>query len=126
MPNYANSWGKQAEQIAADYLTGLGMPIRERNWSPVKGHKEIDIITQKGKRIIFVEVKARSGRDQLPLDAMTRKKISNLCKCAASYLRMLPEEDWEYQFDIIGITGDASSYQLEHIEDAWLGPLKTY
>lgn len=123
---YSNEWGKIAEKIAADFLVAKGMPVRERNWSPSGGHKEIDIISQKGNRIVFVEVKARSGRDSMPIDAMTKNKINNIYRCAESYLKTLPEDYWEYQFDIIAVTGDPSSYTVEHIEDAFLGPLRTY
>ena len=126
MSNYSNDWGKQAEQLAADYLTANGYPIRERNWSPAHGHKEIDIITSKEKRIIFVEVKARSGRDQDPIDAITAAKLRNLYRCAESYLKSLPEDWWEYQFDIIAITGNITDYRIEHTKDAFLGPLRTY
>ena len=41
----SNDWGKEAENIAADYLVANGYPLRERNWSPRGGHVETDIIT---------------------------------------------------------------------------------
>ena len=43
-------WGKQAEDIAADYLTAEGYVIRERNWR-CGNHIEIDIIAQEGTTI---------------------------------------------------------------------------
>lgn len=126
MSKYSNEWGKEAEQIATDYIIQLGMPVMQRNWSPKKGHKEIDIISQSGKAIVFIEVKARNGKHDDPIDALTPQKISNLCTCAESYLATLPEDFWEYRFDIITITGNKSEYKLEHIEDAFLAPLKSY
>ncbi len=123
---YSKEWGDIAEDIAADYLTGLGFPIRERNWSPMAGHTEIDIISQKDDYIIFVEVKARSRNDRSPLDALTAKKMSNIFRCADSYLKTLEGNHWQYRFDIITLEGDPQNYKLTHIEDAFLGPLSTY
>lgn len=122
----SKEWGQQAEKIAQDYLVGKGYPIRETNWSPVGGHKEIDIISQNDKKIIFVEVKARSGDYQDPVDAVDTKKLRNLARCANSYLESLPEDFWEYRFDIIAIYGNAEKYDIVHIEDAFLGPLITF
>lgn len=123
---YSKEWGDIAEGIAADYLTGLGYPIRERKWSPERGHTEIDIISQKDDYIIFVEVKARNGNDRSPLDAMTAKKMGNIFRCADSYLKSLQGNHWQYRFDIITIEGTPEDYRLTHIEDAFLGPLSTY
>ncbi len=122
----AREWGHIAEDIAANYLVSKGYTIEARNWSPPHGHKEIDIISCKGKRIIFVEVKARDGIYNDPLDAMTKEKMRNLFACAESYLKSKPEDYWEYQFDIITIEGDINKYELKHYPDAFLGPLRTY
>ncbi|MDE6294450.1 MAG: YraN family protein [Muribaculaceae bacterium] len=123
---YAREWGDIAEDIASNYLAGLGLPVLERKWSPRGGHKEIDIICQQGDTIIFVEVKARSGRDESPLDAINRKKMNNIFRCADSYLRTLPGTHWQYRFDIITLEGTPENYTLQHIEDAFLGPLISY
>lgn len=123
---YAREWGKTAEDIATEFLTRKGYPILERNWSPAGGHKEIDIISQKDNYIIFIEVKARSGRDLSPLEALTPQKLNNIYRCAESYLKMMPGQHWRYRFDIITIEGNPSDYSLNHIEDAFLGPLKSY
>lgn len=123
---YAKEWGGIAEDIASHYLTRLGLPILERNWSPAGGHKEIDIICQQNDTIIFVEVKARSGRDESPLDAITPRKMNNIFRCADSYLRSLPGTHWQYRFDIITLEGTPEEYKLRHIEDAFLGPLVSY
>lgn len=126
MPNKSNAWGKEAEKIAMEYLVARGMPILEQNWSPAGGHKEIDIISRKDNFIIFVEVKARSGKDGDPIDAMTATKVRNLVRCADSYLRSVPGDHWEYRFDIIAITGNSEKHEIEHLEDAFLPPLKTF
>lgn len=117
-----NEWGKQAETIVAEHLIRQGYTIRERNWSPMHGHVEIDIITQKENTLIFIEVKARQSVDYDPAEAVDDKKIRRLVRAAESYLRQ-QEYDFEYRFDIITIVGSPEEYTLDHIEDAFLPPL---
>ena len=117
-----NEWGSIAETIAAEHLIRQGYVVRERNWSPMHGHVEIDIITQRDNTLIFVEVKARQNEDYDPVDAVDNKKIRKLVRAAESYLRQ-QDYDFEYRFDIITISGNPDSYTLDHIEDAFLPPL---
>ncbi|MBR4886645.1 MAG: YraN family protein [Muribaculaceae bacterium] len=117
-----NDWGKVAEQIAAEHLIKQGYVVRERNWQPMHGHVEIDIISQKDNVLIFIEVKARQSEDYDPADAVDDKKIRKLVRAAESYLRS-QEYDFEYRFDIITVIGNEEQFTLDHIEDAFLPPL---
>lgn len=116
--NYLGRWG---ENIAVDYLVSKGYAIVETNWR--LNHLEIDIIATKGSRIVFVEVKTRSSRIVDPLLAIDRKRVSHMVAAADVYVRAnnIPHE---VQFDLILIIGDAisSSYELEHIPDAFFPP----
>lgn len=113
-------WGALAESIAADWLTAHGYSIRERNWR-VGNHYEVDIIAQQGTTIIFVEVKARSGHHEDPVEAIDRKKRSKMITSADIYLKRL-DHLYFYRFDIITITGNHSDYTIEHYPDAFLPP----
>lgn len=122
-------WGEYAEAIACCYLLENGFPIRDKNWRPDKRGSgpckgEIDIISEKGSRIIFVEVKARLGEKADPWKMITPQKINRLCRGADIYLKRLSERR-EYQFDIILITGNFNNYKIEHISDAFMAPLQT-
>ena len=118
--NQLGTWG---EDIACELLITKGHAIRERNWR--HGPFEIDIISIKGNRIIFTEVKTRTDNYVDPLEAINRKKIIRMAKSANAYIKFfdLPHEP---QFDIILIVGTPeSSYSIEHIPDAFLPPLTT-
>lgn len=115
-------WGAFAESIAADYLIAQGYAIRERNYRMNKC--EIDIIAQIENEIVFVEVKARSGRDQDPLDAVDKPKRARIVSVADAYLKSLPTLFY-YRFDIITLTGDPDNYKIEHYPDAYMAPLRT-
>lgn len=123
--NSTKEWGKEAEQIAADYLVSRGYVVRERNWRPAHSHLEVDIITQYQDSIVFVEVKARGPKSEDPLDAVDEKKIRRLVRAANAYLNTL-HYDFQYRFDIITIDGTPESYKLDHIEDAFLPPLSHF
>lgn len=120
----AYQWGRDAEQIAVEYLEREGYVVRERNWRQGASHKEIDIIAQKATTMVFVEVKARRSDDIDPVDAVDKKKINFLCRGADSYLRSQPH-DFDFRFDIIAITGNIDDYTLTHLEDAFMPPLTT-
>ncbi len=115
-------WGKQAETIAAEYLRSHGYIIRERNWR-VGNSIEIDIIAEKDNTIIFVEVKARKGDFQQADDAVDTPKRNKMIKGGDIYLRSLPHL-FQYRLDIITLTGTPENYEIKHLEDAFLPPLR--
>ena len=118
-----NELGKWGEEIACEKLIRAGYAIVERNWR--MHHYEIDIIASKGDRIIFVEVKTRSNIDADPIEAINNRKIQHMISSANVYLRYF-NNHLDPQFDIIGINGTPDNYTIEHIEDAFLPPLKSY
>ncbi|MCM1377081.1 MAG: YraN family protein [Clostridium sp.] len=117
-----NELGQFGEEMAMEHLMKEGYVIRERNWR-AKNHAEIDIIAQYGEMIVFVEVKSRSGTFQDPLEAVTPKKIRKIISGANIYMKMV-EHDYSYRFDIISIKGTPDHFELEHIPDAFIPPLR--
>lgn len=113
-------FGKFAEQIALEYYLSHGYVIRERNWR--FRNIEIDLIAQSGNIIIFVEVKARSGRDMLPSQAVDYAKIRRIVRGADVYLKRMGG-NYEYRYDVFALTGDFNNYTYEVFEDAFVSPL---
>lgn len=110
------------ENLACEKLVREGYAIVERNWR--MHHYEIDIVAQKGDRMVFAEVKTRSdGSD--PLEAIDEKKMARLAAAADVYVQT-HELHHEAQFDVFGISFAGEEYKLEHIADAFLPPLKQY
>lgn len=121
--NDALEWGKQAENIVAEYLISKGYTVRERNWRPSTSHSEIDLIVQKDDTIVFVEVKARSDREVDPTEALTLDKIKKVVRGANSYL-LVQEHTYYYRFDVAAVNGNIDDYTLDYLEDAFLPPLR--
>lgn len=117
--NQVGSWG---ENLAVELLIRKGYAISETNWRC--GHYELDIIAMHNNRVVFVEVKTRSSEDDDPTDAVNRKKISRIVSAAHAYVlaKNLPHE---VQYDIVSIVGTPQKYTIEHIEDAFMAPVRT-
>ena len=110
--------GKKGEQLAVNYLMNEGYKIVERNWRFQKA--EIDIIATKEKMLISVEVKTRSNNDYgNPQDFVNSKKIKLMVLAMNEYI-LKRNLDIELRFDIIAITKNKSSFNVEHFQDAFL------
>lgn len=110
--------GKYGEQLAEKYLLEKGYLLRERNFR--SGRAEIDLIVEKDKVLVFVEVKYRKNTNYgYPEEAVSKSKIDLLQKAADHYLEKIGWEG-DIRFDILAINKterDAVAYH--HIEDAF-------
>ncbi len=114
---YHNELGKYGEQLAADFLLKNGYEVLERNFIFQKA--EIDIIAQKEKELIIVEVKTRnSAFFGDPQDFVSNAKIKLLVKAANEYV-ISNNLDIEVRFDIISVIKNKQTEQLEHFENAF-------
>ena len=112
-----NQLGKEGERLAEIFLLNKGHVILERNWRC--GKLEVDLITDDGEKINFVEVKTRATKAfGNPEEAVTEEKELAMINAADIYLRNL-NLDLEVQFDIISIILDGENVELRHIEDAF-------
>lgn len=110
--------GKEGEKLALDFLIKKGYQILAINWRFKKA--EIDIIAQKGNTVASVEVKTRSTNHfGNPQDFVDAKKIRLLTEAMHQYI-LENDLDVEVRFDIIAITKTKASFNIEHLEDAFL------
>lgn len=110
-------WGHEAERVVGDYFLKQGYTIRERNWKC--GKVEIDLILEKDRTIVFVEVKARKEETQDPVLAVGKEKRGRIIRGADVYLRSLPLL-YQYRFDIVALTGNRDDYSMKHYPDAYM------
>lgn len=109
--------GRWGEDIAAAYLQEKGFVILERDWH--SGHRDIDIIAQKGEWIVFVEVKTRKNRDfGEPEEAVNYEKLRNLRYAINHYIKYR-RIDNPCRLDVITVVGSVNteSPEINHIED---------
>jgi putative endonuclease len=114
--------GRWGENLAADFLKAKGFQILARNWRSRYG--EIDLITQTGEIIAFVEVKTRKSRKfGLPEEGLTPKKAKRLQGLAQQYLAQndLHEVDWRIDLVAVELDQNGRLVRCEHIPYAVLG-----
>jgi len=97
-----NQLGKEAEQMAVNYLVEKGYEILHCNWR--YSHYEIDIIARKNDLLRIIEVKSlKTSQLRYPEESVTKKKFKRLLKAADEFL-FQNQEYRNVQFDILSIT----------------------
>ena len=106
--------GDAGEILAQKYLKKQKYKILDTNYKNKVG--EIDIIAQKNKMLVFIEVKAREtlafGR---PCEAVNLHKQNKIRACAEIYILKNKLQSVAVQFDVIEILGE----QINHIQNAF-------
>ena len=118
-----NDLGKTGEEEAVQLLLEKGYTILHRNW--YSGKKELDIVAtdKENKTLIVIEVKTRKNIDfGQPEEAISTKKIRRIVASTDAYIRKF-NIDLPIRFDIITVIGEAPSFTIEHIEDAFFAPI---
>ena len=121
--NRAAEWGRIGEEITRDYITKKGFPITEVNWR-CGNRLEIDLISQQGDEMVFVEVKSRNGKYNSAEDAIDEKKIKQIVKAANAYLKQL-DRPFNARFDVALVEGSPEDYEFTYIENAFIPPLNS-
>lgn len=120
--DFRQRFGDRGENLAAHYLIACGYRILKMHFRVRVG--EVDLIAQKGRVLVFVEVKARASPvfgDAV--EAVNFQKIHRLIEVAEAYLYRY---NWrgEFRLDVIGLEFSSSRYgderrliSLEHLCD---------
>jgi putative endonuclease len=111
------SFGKQGENLAAEYLLEEGYEILERNWR--FKHIEVDIIARDRDVLVIAEVKTRTGNTYgEPYTAVDIRKQRALIFAAERYI-FSQNLDLDVRFDIVSIIIDHNRTVVEHIKEAF-------
>lgn len=118
--------GKRGEDDAARFLRRAGYAILARNWTHTKGYRvgEIDIVAREGGVLVFVEVKTRRKEGVVsapPENAITKKKMRHIERCAYRYLREKNQLQKPYRFDAISVTYEENGEKIiRHIKNVFV------
>lgn len=117
----ALEWGREGERITREFIASQGFPITAFNWKC--GNKlELDIVSQQGDEMVFVEVKTRNGKFDSAEDAIDEKKIKQIVKAANAFLGTL-ERPFDARFDVALIEGTPDNYEFTYLKNAFVPPL---
>jgi putative endonuclease len=112
--------GSLAEEIAACFLRMRGYSVLERNYRFLR--KEIDVVAEKGGRLVFVEVKFRGSVARgLPREAVDARKMRHIVLAARGYLSERRRESSPCRFDVIEVRlgRGGTALVVEHVAGAF-------
>lgn len=118
-----NDFGKEGEEIAAQYLQKKGYVILNRDWRYGRSKSDLDIVAKSPDEatVVFVEVKTRQ-HDCLvdPRYSINRKKMSLLGRDAHNYIQLFNITE-HVRFDAIFVIVNKTTGEktIEHLEDAF-------
>lgn len=109
--------GSTAEETARRHLEKQGLKLIERNYVCRVG--ELDLVMRDGVYLVFVEVRSRQdNRYGTPAETVTRAKQKRLIRAAAYYLQR-HRINAPCRFDVIAISQNGDTLDLEWIKDAF-------
>ncbi|MFH1253778.1 MAG: YraN family protein [Candidatus Uhrbacteria bacterium] len=117
-------FGNKCEVMAAQFLEGKGYKILAHQFKTRAG--EIDLVAEKDKEIIFVEVKARKNINfGYPEIAVNRNKLCKMVMVGQDYLEKNNLNDRSFRLDVIAIVWPAQGeVAIEHLEGVDTGSLE--
>jgi putative endonuclease len=115
----ANQWlGRYGEDRALDYLRGIGYEIIERNWRGAQG--EIDLVAKDGDRLVFVEVKTRSGTGfGHPLEAITSDKLARMRRLVNEWCQVRGVSSIKVRTDALAVIVKGGRVSFEHLKQVF-------
>lgn len=102
--------GRAGEDLVCRHYQNLGFKLLERNYTAPFGKQtgELDLIFQKDRGIVFVEVKSRSSsKFGTPFEAVDINKQRKLVRTAKMYLHLHPQfTQFDYRIDVAAVNID--------------------
>jgi len=110
------AWG---EDLALRYLQDRGLVLLARNWRCREG--ELDLVFTDRVRVIFCEVKTRSGIEfGLPTETVGEEKAGRVRRAAQRWLREFRLGWCPVRYDVVTILAEpGTAARLEHLEAAF-------
>ena len=110
--------GKIGEDLACRELERRGHAILARRYRHAGA--EIDIVARDGATLVFVEVKAREGREFGDgAEAITRRKRRRIAMAAMDYLVRHQKGECPCRFDVVSVMLIGGEPQIEVIPNAF-------
>ena len=111
--------GRAIEERVADWLSGRGFVVLDRNFRTRGG--EIDIVAREGDTVVFVEVRSRrAGSPWSPEASVGPRKQARLARAAAAWLRRHGGADRPCRFDVIAVRVDGDRLRIHHVRGAFV------
>ena len=121
MSTATQEFGELGERIAERWLRKNGWRLVQRRFR--SGHRDIDLIVERGDTVAFVEVKARRGaRFGDPVEAVNWAKQRELARSAHVWIDRHGRPDESYRFDVVGVLVEGDRVRVRHVANAFVLP----
>ena len=117
----AQTLGRYAEDLAANYLVSIGWRVLARNVRNQYGELDIVAADMKEKDLVIVEVRCRTkNKIQDAIESIDRRKMRALLKASNEYIDAI---NWQrfWRIDLIAVTVDEKDrlddWELQHVKD---------
>ena len=111
--------GNLGEKLAAEFIRKQGYVILQTNYRCPEG--EMDIVARQKDCLVFVEVRAKRGREfGSPEESITPAKMEKLRRVAAHYRQAHDDmpDSWRIDFVAVEIDRQNRPLRIELIENA--------
>ncbi len=111
--------GNLGEKLAAGFIRKQGYVILQTNYRCPEG--EVDIVARQKDCLVFVEVRAKRGREfGSPEESITPAKMEKLRRVAAHYRQAHDDipDSWRIDFVAVEIDRQNRPLRIEIIENA--------
>jgi putative endonuclease len=119
--------GALGEEVAARWFVRRGWRVLARRFR--SGHRDLDLVVERGGTVAFVEVKARRTLEfGDPVEAVGWRKQRELARSAQAWIdregRSRAPTAREYRFDVLGVLAEGKHIRVRHVEDAFQLPVR--
>ncbi|MDN5750391.1 MAG: YraN family protein [Pseudonocardia sp.] len=113
--------GRRGEDVAVQYLQGLGLVVLSRNWRCRDGELDVVATDADGECLVVCEVKTRSGtRFGEPAEAVTGRKAARIRRLTHAWLAAHHVRWAEIRFDVCAVLIEPGRpATLQHYEAAF-------
>jgi putative endonuclease len=116
--NLKQDIGRYGEDRAANFLEDRGYEIIDRNWRSQIG--EIDLVARDKDRLVFVEVKTRSGSGfGHPFEAITANKVARMRRLVADWCIAKKVSGVKVRLDAIAVLITGGRVHIEHLKEVF-------
>ncbi len=116
--NLNQDLGRYGEDRAASYLQERGYEIIDRNWHSQSG--EIDLVAKDKDRLVFIEVKTRSGSGfGHPFEAITSSKVARMRRLVGDWCVAKQVSGVKVRLDAIAVLVTGGRVHIEHLKEVF-------
>ena len=111
--------GLLGERIAARWLRRRGWRVVQHRFQ--NGHRDLDLVVQRGKTVAFVEVKTRTDLSfGGPASAVDFYKLQQLRRSALVWMARFGRSGIEYRIDVVAVWITPELVKIFHVENAYV------